>query len=239
MASAERGEAGLPPCFGESSGVPLTAPSSESPAGGRSCGSALCKLKGAGLSGEGERALSSSSASSVIAPAAVTRGPTQAVLALYVRQLPLDRDWQACARAEGGRDGSGRRLRPSPATFHEVQPSALCARGTTCRAEGGEKEARFVGVAMCAVRGSDLPIGYCPCTCQLLEDGKLDQCGLKNPLNDDALVPQPLRDHSLADLRRLADLALAMGTRRSNTPQRVSSAAALCLAEWRQTNKRP
>ena len=191
MASAERGEAGVPPCFGESSGVPLTAPSSESPAGGRSCGSALCKLKGAGLSGEGERALSSSSASSVIAPAAVTRGPTQAVLALYARQLPLDRDWQACARAEGGRDGSGRRLRPSPAAFHEVQPSALCARGTTCRAEGGEKEARFVGVAMCAVRGSDLPIGYCPCTCQLLEDGKLDQCGLKNP-NDDALVPQNL-----------------------------------------------
>ena len=148
MASAEHGEAGGPPCLGESSGVPLTAPSSESPAGGRSCGSALCKLKGAGLSGEGERALSSSSASSVIAPAAVTRGPTQAVLALYARQLPLDRDWQACARAEGGRDGSGRRLRPSPAAFHEVQPSALCAARHHLQSrrggEGGEKEARLL-----------------------------------------------------------------------------------------------
>ena len=148
MASVERGEAGVPPCFGESSGVPLTAPSSESPAGGRSCGSALCKLKGAGLSGEGERALSSSSASSVIAPAAVTRGPTQAVLALYARQLPLDRDWQACARAEGGRDGSGRRLRPSPAAFHEVQPSALCARGTTAEPKG-EKRKRVLLAWQC------------------------------------------------------------------------------------------
>ena len=138
----------VPPCFGESSGVPLTAPSSESPAGGRSCGSALCKLKGAGLSGEGERALSSSSASSVIAPAAVTRGPTQAVLALYARQLPLDRDWQACARAEGGRDGSGRRLRPSPAAFHEVQPSALCARGTTAEPKG-EKRKRVLLAWQC------------------------------------------------------------------------------------------
>ena len=149
LASAERGEAGVPPRFGESSGVPLTAPSSGSPAGGRSCGSALCKLKGAGLSGEGERALSSSSASSVIAPAAVTRGPTQAVSALHARQLPLDRDWQACARAEGGRDGSGRRLRPSPAAFHEVQPSALCARGTTPAEPKGEKRKRVLLAWQC------------------------------------------------------------------------------------------
>ena len=148
MASAERGEAGVPPCFGESSGVPLTAPSSESPAGGRSCGSALCKLKGAGLSGEGERALSSSSASSVIAPAAVTRGPTQQCQ-LY---MPGSCLWAGIGRRvhvpRGGEMGAGDVSVPAPPPSMKSS-QAPCAHEAPPAEPKGEKRKRVLLAWQC------------------------------------------------------------------------------------------